>query len=235
MALLLLLVGCGDTATSGPMSVMAPPVRLSFSSTQCTDLQRRNLPCLPNNLQLVQAPITNATGGAISDAQAQEWGKGMLLSETYDDWAVGAGASTFLTGGADSDPSGAQVSLFPKELAAISKAQGDGGKVVYQPLHLRRLAVIKVPDSIQATIRGQALTPQPYAMVGEVEGPASLVINNSNGSQETIYSVSSDKVLRSLVWGEYRRDPDLGLIWYEGGIYGCDDAQVAPTCTQALG
>src|SRR5256884_3235457 len=107
-ALVLVLSACegvGLPHTSGGHSPSASSPATD-DPQRCVRLAKRGFtPCPPPPAKLALPPTTirNATGGAVSDATAQQWGRAFQLTEAYYRWAMQVNSRDALTAGAMSD------------------------------------------------------------------------------------------------------------------------------------
>jgi hypothetical protein len=227
-----LSTACG---AKGQQAASSPPPSSTGAgpgqAQRCSGLAQRNItPCPPDSLKVEQADIRNATNGAVTDQQARQWATSQLRTRAYYNWAMAGEASTFLTSGALADPSAALSNLFGTDLQQIATAKEQGGTLVFQPYTARSLVLVAVPPGLQQAMQAQQLTPKPYAFVVDLRGPAKRAIRTPDGKETVLASAEANESRPLLVWGEFKADPQLGSIWYEGGSYGCQDPQVAGVC-----
>jgi hypothetical protein len=228
MAVVLLGACGGPRTTASP----APSLTTKATATQrCSKLVERGIePCPPANLEWLDAPIVNATGGAVSQTEAERWGKAALRTETFYLWAVEQAAASFLESGALAPSAQARMNLYSFELQTIRAARQAHGAMAIQAPRITRVRVVAMPQQLQQSAQAQQLLPAPYAMVVSTLGPAKVAIRLPDGTEQTKSQQGADEARSYIVWGEYRDDSELGPIWYEHGYYGCQDALVQTAC-----
>jgi hypothetical protein len=193
---------------------------------RCERLARRGFtPCppTPDRLQLPPTTIRNATNGAVSDATAQQWGRAFQLAQAYYYWILDNGARAGLTSGtlADNNPT-ATANLFSNDLMDIDNASRQHGILLVQPLRMTSSQLVTVPASLKDAMLRQGLTPSSYAFAVHFVGPNRRAIRLSDGKEIELTSSDASYSADVLIWGDFKGDQDLGLIWYEHGNYGCD-------------
>jgi hypothetical protein len=193
---------------------------------RCERLAKRGFtPCPPpaDRLTLPPTTIRNATGGAVSDATAQKWGRAFQLAQAYYYWAMQNNARAALTSGALADPSPQAVTnLFGTDLKDLDDAKAAGGVLVYEPLKMPTSQLVPIPPDLQVKMRNQGLQPMPYAFAVRFMGPASRTIRLPDGRVLPLRQSPADYSSAGIAWGEPKTDPDLGAVWFEYGAYGCD-------------
>jgi hypothetical protein len=181
-------------------------------------------------MQLPPTTIRNATNGAVSDATAQQWGRAFQLTEAYYRWAMQANARAALTGGAFADASIQAVgNLFGTDLMDLDDAKRASGVLVYDPPAIPITQIVVVSTSLQDAMHRQGLKPASYAIAVRFAGPTRRTVRAADGTETVVISRDATYAVDGLVWGEARTDPDLGSIWFEYGIYGCQE-QVGNAC-----
>jgi hypothetical protein len=236
MPLLIILLASGACQNAQPTSNASPRTHPSVTTAtadpqRCARLAQRGFtPCppTPDRLQLPPTTIRNATNGAVPDATAQQWARAFQLTEAYYRWAVGLEGRQALTSGVLADAP-ASLNLFGPDLSDIDEAARAGGTLVDRPPTIVEIRLVAIPADLQGRMRTQQLTPKPYGFAVRLMGPASRSIRMANGSERSLWSVDAQQSQRLLIWGELRDDVDLGRIWYESGLYGCDGA-VSAVC-----
>lgn len=217
---------------SGPPAVHTSPSPRPTASAapvdpqRCDRLAKRGFtPCppTPDRLPLPPTTIRNATNGAVSDATAQKWGKAFQLAQAYYYWAMQANSRAALTSGVLADASPQAVSnLFGTDLMDLDNAKNAGGVLVYEPPNVTVTQIVAIPSDLQSAMRRQGLTPADYGLAIRLTGPTSRFVRLPSGNTTTISSGDATYVADVLTWGELRADPDLGVVWFERGYYGCD-------------
>jgi len=235
--LVVLIIGLSacEGARSGhtsPSVRQSPAVSGATSADpeRCARLARRGFtPCppTPDKMQLPPTTIRNATNGAISDATAQQWGRAFQLTEAYYRWAMQDNARAALTSGVLAEPAAA-ANLFGADLKSLDDAKKLGGQLMDKEGSMPEVKLVSVPPSLQSRITQQSLVAKPYAMVALFSGTTSRSIRFPDGREIDLGTISSDVQL--LIWGEFKSDPDLGAIWYEHGLYGCQYPEVSSVC-----
>jgi len=229
LVVLILGLSACEGALSGHTSSsvrQSPAVTIATSSDpdRCARLAKRGFtPCppTPDKMQLPPTTIRNATNGAISDATAQQWGRAFQLTEAYYRWAIQNGDRGVLTEGGIADPS-ASADLFAPDLKDLDDAKAESGILVDNPPTLTMSQLVVIPASLQDRIKKHGLTPMPYGFAIQLKGPASRSVRFPAGNERRLWSVDAQQSQSLLVWGGFKADPDLGCIWYEYGLYGCD-------------
>jgi hypothetical protein len=213
---------------SGSGSPTAASVAVSADSQRCERLAKRGFtPCppTPDKLQLPPTTIRNATNGAISDATAQQWGRAFQLTQAYYRWAMQNGVRDALTSGVLAD-SGLQTvgNLFGTDLRDLDAAKQVDGRLVYEPSRIPITQVVSIPADLQESMRRQGLMPSSYGLAVRFTGPTRRSIRFADGHETVIVDKDASAVVDGIIWGEVRSDRDLGPIWFEHGVYGCDGA-----------
>jgi hypothetical protein len=197
---------------------------------RCERLAKRGFtPCppAPDRMPLPPTTIRNATNGAVPDATAQQWGRAFQLTEAYYRWALQANARDALTKGGLADP-GASTNLFGQDLMSLDDAKRQGGRLIDQEGSMPEVYVVLLPSDLQSRISQQGLTPKPYGMAALFSGTTSRSIQFPDGHVVPLGTVATN--VRLLVWGELKADADLGSIWFEYGLYGCQYPGVSNAC-----
>jgi hypothetical protein len=230
--LFMVLLGLSACESWLPVAHATPTPGSSRSATptpdaqRCARLAKRGFtPCPPTaeQLTLPATTIRNATGGAISDATAQKWGRAFQLAQAYYYWVLENNARAALTSGVLSDSSPQAVNnLFGSDLMDLDNAKAAGGKLLYQPPLTPLTQIVLVPSSLQDSMRRQGLTPAATGLAVRFTGPTRRSIQSPNGTESVVVSRDAGYVVTGLIWGEIRDDQDLGVIWFEHGNYGCD-------------
>jgi hypothetical protein len=226
--LFMVLLGSSACVSGVPTSHASPSPRASATARpdpdRCTRLARRGFtPCppTPDKLSLPPTTIRNATNGAVSDATAQQWGHAFQLTEAYYRWAVGAANRQALTSGLLGDVV-ASTNLFGPDLSDIDQAAQTQGQLVDQPPTLAEIRLVVIPSDLQDRMRAQGLVPRQFGFAVRLMGPASRSIRLPDGTERVLWSVAAQESQALIVWGKSNDDPDLGRVWYESGLYGCD-------------
>src|SRR2546421_4019606 len=141
-ALVLVLSACegvGLPHTSGGHSPSASSPATD-DPQRCVRLAKRGFtPCPPPAARLALPPTTirNATGGAVSDATAQQWGRAFQLAQAYYYWALSNRARGAFTSGslADSSPT-ATSNLYSNDLMDLDEAARQQGAMIIVPLRM---------------------------------------------------------------------------------------------------
>lgn len=232
---LLVALGLGLSACQGAPSTHTPSsagpsatasAAVSADPQRCERLARRGFtPCppTPDKMQLPPTTIRNATNGAITDATAQQWGRAFQLTQAYYRWAMQNGVRDALTSGVLAD-SGLQTvgNLFGTDLRDLDAAKQVDARLVYEPSRIPITQVVSIPADLQESMRRQGLTPSSYGLAVRFTGPTRRWIRFADGHQTVIVDKDASAVVDGIIWGELRSDPDLGPIWFEHGVYGCD-------------
>jgi hypothetical protein len=217
---------CGAISAFLPSSgqhVARPSANAATNDLRCESLARRGLsPCPPGSLELEPIAIKNGTRGTVDDEIVRMDGQAYLRAHALYMWAVGrAEASAILTSGVLAPPDIAQTNAFRGEVEAFTRARASGSGVSFQALKTTAIRLVPVPPNLQEAARRQGLEPSPYAWVDNQAGPAKVVVQGKDGSRRTTLSIPPGEPHPVLVFGELKDDPDLGFIWFQGGIYGC--------------
>jgi hypothetical protein len=230
---------CAGACQSGPPSSHASPTTHPSVSAATPDAQRcarlaqrgfTPCPPTPDRLALPATTIRNATNGAVSDATAREWGRAFQLTEAYYRWAMQANARGALTGGAFADSTTPAINnLFGTDLMDLDNAKQAGGVLMYEPPAITVTQLVVVPSSLQQAMGRQGLKPTSYALAVRFVGPTRRSIRAGNGSESLVISRDATYSIDALIWGETRSSADLGIVWFEDGIYGCE-GQVRNAC-----
>ena len=235
---MIVLLGLSACQSGLPTSHASPRAHPSATTAtadpqRCARLAQRGFtPCppMPDKLQLPPTTIRNATNGAISDATAQQWGRAFQLTEAYYRWALQANDRAALTRGAFSDDSTQAVgNLFGTDLMDLDNAKQVGGTLVYDPPAIPITQIVTVPASLQDAMSRQNLKPASHAVVVRFTGPTRRAIRAPDGGETVVSSRDATYSVDGLIWGEFRNDADLGPIWFEYGVYGCQ-GQVLNAC-----
>jgi hypothetical protein len=193
---------------------------------RCARLAKRGFtPCppTPDRLPLPPTTIRNATNGAVSDATAQQWGRAFQLTEAYYRWALQHNARGALTAGLLANEDAQTVgNLFGTDLQDLDSAKRAGGTLVYDPPSIPVTQVVAITTDLRASMQRQGLQPSQFGLAARFAGPTGRAIHLPDGRDQEIISRDSAYSVDGLIWGELKADPDLGVVWYEYGNYGCD-------------
>jgi hypothetical protein len=229
VVLWILLLACAACQAGTPQAHTTPKPTVAPSATpdaqRCARLAKRGFtPCPPlaSQLKLPPTTIKNATNGAVDDATVQRWGHAFQLGQAYYYWVIDQNARDVLTSGVLADPNAAG-NLFGPDLRDLDKAKQSGGTLTAREFAMPITQAVVIPEQLQASIRKQNLSPQPFGLATRFQGPASHSIHYPDGRDEVLGAVGADFVADTVGWGELRSDPDLGEIWYEYGYYGCEE------------
>lgn len=223
----------GQPTSHASPAAHSPSVAATADPQRCARLAQRGFtPCppTPDRLQLPPTTIRNATNGAISDTTAQQWGRAFQLTEAYYRWAMQVNARTALTGGALADATTQAVgNLFGSDLMDLDNARQASGLLVYDPPAIPTTQIVVVPTSLQDAMQRQGLKPAQYGVVARFAGPTRRVIRAADGTERVVLAHDASYAVYGLIWGQAKSDADLGSIWFEFGIYGCQ-GQVHDAC-----
>src|SRR5215472_4684780 len=234
--LILSVTGLLAAAACGvPAAPTRPPPVASASAgldARCIDLQARGAGgCPPASLPTEPIAVRNGTGGAVDDATVQAMGRAYLRTHALYDWAVRQPAGdAFLLGGAIAPAEVARTNVFRTEAKAFAEARAAGGSLRVEPLTTRAITLVEVPPALRDAAGRDGLGAGGYAWVDDQAGPALVTLLGPGGPRELL-RIPPGEPHPILVFGQVREDPDLGVIWYIGGEYGClGSAQVRPVC-----
>jgi hypothetical protein len=224
LAVMLMVCACSVGVGQASPSPHPPSAAPTADPARCDRLAKRGFtPCPPTADKLALPPTTirNATNGAISDTTAQQWGRAFQLTEAYYRWAVVHANRAALTSGTLGDAA-ASVNLFGPDLNDIDEAARAAGTLVDNPPSLASIQLVAIPPDLQARMREQQLSPHAYGFAIRLAGPASRSVRLPSGEEKPLWSVDAQQSQSLLVWGGFKDDPDLGGIWFESGLYGCE-------------
>jgi hypothetical protein len=233
IVLAVLLLVCAACQAGTPQAHSTPKPSASASATpdaqRCARLAKRGFtPCPPlaSQLKLPPTTIKNATNGAVDDATVQKWGRAYQLAQAYYYWAMDANARSALTSDVLADPT-ATDSLFGADLEQLDQAKQEGGTLVVQFLKMPLTQVVVIPVDVQDAMRRQGHIVRPDGIVNQFVGPGKRAIRYPDGHEKALPANEADFTTHTLIWGELKSDPDLGDIWCEYGVYGCDEIKKA--------
>ena len=190
---------------------------------RCQRLQERLVtPCPPATLALERIAIRNGTHGAVDDAVARAQGLAYLRVHALYTWAVHQDAGDrFLLSGALVSPETGRTNIFRAEVTLFTEARTAGGHAHIEPMTTTEVTLVPVPDTLRNAAQRDGLQPSQYAWVDNQAGPAHLWIDLPGGGIREGARIPAGQPHPILVFGEMRDDPELGSIWYQGGVYGC--------------
>lgn len=229
------LTGVVAAACGVPVAGGRPSPAASVAAgleARCIDLQARDAGgCPPASLPAEPIAVRNGTGGGLDDATVQAMGRAYLRTHALYDWAVRQPAGdAFLLGGTIAPAEIARTNVFRTEAKAFAEARSAGGSLQVQPLTTRAVTLVAVPPALREAADRDGLGAGGYAWVDDQAGPA-LVTLVGSGAPRVLLRIPPGEPHPILVFGQVREDPDLGVIWYIGGEYGClGSAQVRPVC-----
>lgn len=206
---------CASVTTTTPIAQVPAACAALWAPYGVTKVPPANL----TDATPAPPPVTNATRGAVSDADAQAWAlavnrTGMWLrwSEANDQYAL----TTYLEA--------RQVVN-----ATLDQAMRRGTSVIDPDCDLfatqYRLFPLTTEGSAFFTSFGQA-THDSYVFVERYPGPCAILGKDAAGSTHTLLSTPNSVV--SLSAGTVRHDPLLGDIWFGDGAAFCTNSG-APT------
>jgi hypothetical protein len=202
--------------------------------TSCPGLKARGVdPCPPDRLPLEQLPVRDQTLGAVPPETVRAWAEGFQRTYTYYLWAEGAGSDNFLLSGVLGPPAIAESTLYNSEVGFIRRARDLGATLRLEPLHWTRITLVKVPENIRQAAVRHGYKPSDYGWIAMQVGPAKAEAVMADGSSQVLDSMAPGEASPILVFGELRNDPDLGPIWYQGGLFGCRGAEMEAVCRAA--
>jgi hypothetical protein len=170
------------------------------------------------------APVTNQTGGALSDSQARKIGEAGLRFYALYVWAVNANDSGFLESGLIADQR-ARDTLFGSDLDSIARAKGAGQTFHMDPYRVTEVRVVSLSAALQSLVTAHGGVTSQTAVVLRRLGPETESIGSQIVSQA---AAGADRSV--IVYGQQKDDPDLGSIWYAGGDDLCTTPAVRSVC-----
>ena len=164
-------------------------------------------------------PITNRTGGAVSDEVAQLWANANNTGSGWFAWAEANGQPGLLL------HLGGPNVLNPREEQALA-----AGATILQPgcnlYPLSDALYVVGPEGREFFARRSLPTDSPYVIVATFGGPCSATATYPDGHSESILELPATTTV--FIAGELRHDSVLGAFWYTDAGGNCQDAAAPP-------
>ena len=198
------------------------------AADRCASLAARGIrPCPPANLTVARVPVTNRTNGAVDQATAERWASASLRTEALYRWAVKNGNDGFLRSGAINDPRAS--SAFAREAALLERARNRHGSVHYVAPQIVGLTLLPVAAEVQTLQRGGGVA-TPFAFLVDQVGPATLKLTVPGQPDLVLVDAPAGQPYPVLALGTFKRDPQLGELWYSDGTFPCQGAELRAAC-----
>ncbi|HEX4213191.1 MAG TPA: hypothetical protein VIA06_07690 [Candidatus Dormibacteraeota bacterium] len=217
---LLVLNGCATT----PKARATPRPTPTVSRAElCHELAGRYVDqCPPVPISFdPNVPFQNEVGGQVPHPSVLQWEQAFLRSNAYYLWAYRNGKAEFLLSGAIAPTHVSQVDLFRVELQQIASAQQAGGRLELKPLTMTTVAFVATPSALKPTAAALGTQWEPWGFITYSKGPAYEKVVLPDGHVQTLGSVGPRFTNEGITWGYFKRDPQLGLIWYQEGFIEC--------------
>lgn len=229
--LLLLLTGC----STAPAAKATPRPTPKVSRAElCRKLAQRYIdqcPPIPISFD-ADIPFQNEVGGQVPHSTVQRWEQALLRASAYYLWAYRNGKAEFLLSGAIGPTHVSQVDLFRGELQDIASAQQAGGRLDLKPLTTTAVAFVATPPALKSTAAALGTRWEPWAFITLAKGPAYAKVVLPGGQLRTLWSEGPNAVNEGITWGYFKRDPELGSIWFAEGFIECgpESPAIASEC-----
>lgn len=175
--------------------------------------------------------VVNQTQGAVSDADARRWASALLLSVSYELWAVSHMQDAFLQ---KSGLNSAPLSIYRPDLTDIAGARQAGMTVLYTQHAIRRLVLRSVSERLRETFAGAGFDWKPYAFFLDAVGPGFTYWIDASGNRTVKAEIKPGEAAYELIGGELAHDLVLGDVWVSGSDFDCLSPparqQLAPLC-----
>lgn len=233
--LILVIAACGGQGSSGrsPSAGNPRPSSTVERVTTCAALaQRKVTPCPPIPPPQLQGVVaTNGAPGTVKGDTAQQWTQAFIRAWGYYTWAYEQGSAEFLLSGAIAPGKAAQTNIYRVELEEITQARQTQGTLQVQPMRLAKVMLVSMPQGALDAGSRLGLQPQPFGFVVETEGPGQDAIRMPDGTTKVLAHTDAGQIDKSVMWGIFKMDPQLGAIWYSDGFFDCQGSpDLAQTC-----
>lgn len=196
----------------------------------CVALAKKGVkPCPPDSPSLQHPRVVDRTGGKVPEATMERWGWALLRTFAYSDWAIAHNADALLRTGILSSQTAIDTS-FSDGLKLIERAKDARGTIRQSGPTVVEIALVPLPDDVQAHIQSNGLRSSPFGWVVRIQGPqrTDLVAGNTSTS---LGSVPSDARGNILDWGKEVERTPVGPVWTYEGTSDCQsDAAVQRLC-----
>jgi hypothetical protein len=227
LAFLTVTGACGPLQVSQrPGAVRSPGVHSSSPAPtpgSLAEWQARGATEVPpssiRSVSLAGIEVVNATGGAVSDADARSWAEAFVRADRYEVWAMNAMQDAFLRG---ANLSKQPDTIFAPDFGHIAEARSQNKRIRDTGLAYHRMILRAVPQSLTPTFTAQGFGWSPYAFFIDFGGPFELSYYGPDGQSET-----KDKLDPGLRWpqlmsGEYdTSDSLMGPLWVLTSDWSC--------------
>lgn len=166
-------------------------------------------------------PFQNEVGGQVSHSVVLQWEQAFLRSYQYYLWAYSNGKAEFLLSGAIAPTHVSQIDLFRGELQDIASAKQADGRLEIKPLTTTSIAFVATPQALKSTATGLGTSWEPWAFLGVSKGPGYAKVVLPSGGVRTLWTEGASSTNKGITWGYFKRDPQLGPIWYQEGYIAC--------------
>jgi hypothetical protein len=117
--------------------------------------------------------------------------------------------------------------VFDYDISEIRGAKIDSAAVDVQFLHLERLTLVVVPDTLRTLINANGELGYQYGWVITYVGPGVTRWLYADGRPPLVrHSLAAGVPQVELVAGQWHADPLIGEIWQIGSDLACDGARV---------
>ena len=169
-------------------------------------------------MHIPQATVTNATGGAVSDAEAQSWAAALSRAGAWEYWADN-----------NDQPSLLNLILAPSLQNPMELTDMHAHAVFNEPAgctYPTHVTVEPMGADGQAYFIHRGQSPASAYVLVTTYAPCTATVT-VNGSTSTFFSFTSSNDT-TLQAGALKNDAGLGEVWYVDGFGGCSDTNPAP-------
>ncbi len=228
------VMACGSPQSS-PQGVGSPAPSPLPSMAALASWQAKGATEVPpasvRHVSMRGIEVVNQTQGAVSDGDARRRASALLLSISYELWAVSHMQDAFLQ---KSGLNSAPLSIYRPDLTDIAGARQAGMTVLYTQHVIRRLVLRNVSERLRDTFAGAGFDWKPYAFFLDAVGPGVTYWVDAKGNRTVKAEIKPGEAAYELIDGELAHDPVLGDIWVSGSDFDCLSPparqQLAPLC-----
>lgn len=229
---LTLLVACSQSAPKGKFSPspssggLAGNSLVAWKACGSDAIPPASLLLLPKLQVKVDASRTN---GAVSQANADKWGRAFLREQHLENWAVTTNREAVLKGGCLGSIT-AYEELFAPEVSTMEQAKAAGGHLEFDPAAtLTGIAIVPAPVAAADYVSNLSGARPKFAVVGTFQGPIAAFIVTPSGSKQELGHTNAGVVFRVATFGQFKQS-GIGPLWFQMASADCGSAWMAGTC-----
>jgi hypothetical protein len=174
-------------------------------------------------------PIINATSGAVSEAEANQWVAAFIREQAIETWAQTELQDRFLSGGCLGDPAANEM-LFAGEIDMVKKARQEQAQLTVQPPSFKTVRLVTVPAAVQNEVLQHGGAKSSYALVVGWQGPAQVGMTYGGGKQEVLAAAQAGQAYYAFYAGTFHSS-SLGPLWYQEAVLDCGQSFLHSLCS----